>query len=390
MPHSRPRFAASLIRNAQTFWPVVGVVGPRQSGKTTLLRDQVTYQSFASLDDDDIRASANHSSKLFLAQYERPLVIDEITKAPNLFDGIKLVVDKKRIPNQFLVTGSAQFSTRLGIRESLTGRIGMIRLNPLTLAEASGKSFRGINSIREPQPPGRFTLEQVMHHCERGGMPVPMFIREKHLVDDYWRAWLDTTIYRDVARLFQRGFDPEFAFDLLNQIGRALADGEIPTLSHFHSKNVRKMRNYLEAFETVFLVRRMRCHELGVGKDSYMFFDSGLAHHMIKTTGTEGAILSLARHFLLNETSTMIEIQKRRDDRSYFKSAKGTPVDWIMDGVPFKVVTTLKSIGWAEKGLLGAMKKLESKNGYLIAPIEKPTRPDKSSGIGVLPWSFWS
>jgi len=72
----------------------------------------------------------------FLAQFESPLAIDKITKAPDLFDGIKSKVDKQRIPGQFIITGFTQFSAKLGIRESLTGRIGIVKMNPLCFAKA--------------------------------------------------------------------------------------------------------------------------------------------------------------------------------------------------------------------------------------------------------------
>jgi predicted AAA+ superfamily ATPase len=125
-----------LLRQAK-LWPVVGLVGLRQSGKTTLLRDQLSIENFVTLDDDDNLVAALASPKIFLARQQSPTIIDEVQKAPKLFDAIKLSVDRQRRPGQFYITGSSQFSSRLGIRESLTGRIGICQLFPLTLAEAN-------------------------------------------------------------------------------------------------------------------------------------------------------------------------------------------------------------------------------------------------------------
>jgi len=69
-------------------------------------------------------------------------MIDEVQKAPNLFDAIKLRVDKKRIPGSYFLTGSSSFSSKIGIHESLTGRIAISHLHPLSLAELHAAPFR--------------------------------------------------------------------------------------------------------------------------------------------------------------------------------------------------------------------------------------------------------
>jgi predicted AAA+ superfamily ATPase len=74
-----------------------------------------------SLDDLEARTEANESPKIFLSKLDRPLIIDEVQKAPHLFDAIKHAVDQKKIPGTFYLTGSSTFSSKIGIRESLTG-----------------------------------------------------------------------------------------------------------------------------------------------------------------------------------------------------------------------------------------------------------------------------
>ena len=241
MPHERARHIVKKIKEFQSFWPVVGIIGPRQVGKTTLIREQLNYKTYKTLDDDDTRDQAKKSAKVFLSQYERPLVIDEITKAPDLFDGIKSIVDKKRIPNQFLISGSVQFSSKLDIRESLTGRIGILTLNPLNISEAHGISPRStVNLLKREK--SRFSIEDVIQHAKGGGFPVPMFIRDNIHLDQYWSSWLETTIYRDVSRFFRSRFDPEFAFDILRAVASILAEGDLATLSNLKINDSRRLR----------------------------------------------------------------------------------------------------------------------------------------------------
>ena len=140
----------------------------------------------------------------------------------------------------------------------------------------------------------------------------------------------------------------------------------------------------------VFLVTRNRIHNMGVGTDSWFLADSGLAYHLMKKVDSHSTLISIVRHLLWNETKTYLALRGIRDERTYFKSAKGSPVDWVWDGIPFKIITSMKSLGWEEKALLGAIKKLKGKTGYLIAPIDESIPPEKGRGIGILPWGIWS
>ncbi|MCX6123626.1 MAG: hypothetical protein NTV34_02580, partial [Proteobacteria bacterium] len=182
----------------------------------------------------------------------------------------------------------------------------------------------------------------------------------------------------------------EFAFDILRAMASILAEGKLATLSNLKINDSRKVRRYLEAFEMVFLVTRNRIHNMGVGTDSWFLADSGLAYHLMKKVDSDSTLVSIVRHLLWNEPRTYLALRGIRDERTYFKSAKGSPVDWMWDGIPFKIITSMKSLGWEEKALLGAMKKLKSKTGYLIAPIDESIPPENGRGIGILPWGIWS
>jgi predicted AAA+ superfamily ATPase len=393
MPHERIRHAIPQIQRLASLWPTVGILGPRQVGKSTLVRNQLGISRYFTLDDEDVLSDIEASAKVFVSRLEPPTLIDEVQKAPKLFDALKSRIDKKRIPGQFYLTGSTGFSAKLGIRESLTGRIGLLRLYPLTLAEQHQKNLRPFNASpfgKEILPP-RFDIQTYSEAIPRGGMPLPCFIRDEAARSLYWDSWLDTTIHRDLARFFTRGFDPRIPFRILKRLAEAASQGElfepISTLKEFSR---RKIQNYLLAMEETFILRRISIDPRGVGKDHWMLFDSGLLYHLLKGKHSEGATLSLARTFLLNELLANSEYAGKRIDLAYFKSARGSPVDWIWDDIPVKLITqsSTQNLGWQERAVAGAMKTLGAKQGILLAPIERPIVEKK--GISILPWSIWS
>src|SRR5690242_13278622 len=117
MPHLRPRFATQLIEKLSKLWPVIGVIGMRQSGKTTLVQKLLNVSQVISFDDLAIREEAQHSPGTLLEKLPTPVVLDEVQKAPAIFDAIKLKVDRKKVPGSYYLTGSSAFSSKIGIRE---------------------------------------------------------------------------------------------------------------------------------------------------------------------------------------------------------------------------------------------------------------------------------
>jgi predicted AAA+ superfamily ATPase len=390
MPHSRLRFAKNWVQKLASFWPAVGVTGLRQVGKTTLLREQIGIPNYFSLDDEDTRILAESSSKVFLAQTALPVIIDEVQKVPKIFDALKSTIDRNKRPGQYFLTGSSQFSAKLGIRESLTGRIGLMQLFPMTLREMTPSPFG--KGFRTPihQEKLQFRTEDVASAMSRGGLPVPAFIRDSGAVDMYWKSWLDTLVYRDVGRVYGKGYDPEIAMNIFRKIGKILHSGDSVIAAELGS-NMRRLRPYLEAMEAVFLLRRFCCDDRGVGKDRWLLGDSGLAQYLIGSLPSTGSSLSLARHFILNEIVAQNEYEGKSLPLQYFKSAKGSIVDFVWNGIPIKISETYSSsLGWQERAIAGAMKKLKSKLGILVAPTDHVILPKNLEGIAVVPWSYWS
>ena len=133
------RFAAGRVTAALQDTPVVMVVGPRQCGKTTLVRNlRRAERAYLTLDDDTALQGAREDPAAFVRSLDR-VTIDEVQRAPDLLRAIKQSVDQDRRPGRFLLTGSANVLTLPTVSESLAGRLEVVRLLPLSRAEIRGR-----------------------------------------------------------------------------------------------------------------------------------------------------------------------------------------------------------------------------------------------------------
>jgi len=389
MAHQRYRFLGDFVKKQAKFWPVVGIFGLRQVGKSTLLRKQLGLTNLFNLDDEDVLSEMKSSAKAFLAKHERPIAIDEAQKAPTLFDAIKSDVDSLRIPGSYYLSGSSTFSAQGDIKESLTGRIGFCHLHPLTLAESHEKSLAKTSLRPIHSNPLRFKFEDVSRQSPKGGLPVPLFARDANTRSEYWSSWLATTLGRDLVRVYGRGYNPDIAERILFKTASHHKAGIFPTIADF-DQDSRIVRKYLNAFRNIFMLRMLPCHEAGQGRDRYCFTDAGLALHLCGQSHGEELALSLVKITVLNEIIAGTHYAGQTHRWTYYKSPRGNPVDLVWNDVPIKIVGTLNQLAWHEEALAAASKKTGSSHALLCGPTNQINLPNRKHAIGLVPWSFWS
>lgn len=134
-----PRHLAQTAARALRTFPAVIVTGARQTGKTTLLRQELgATHRYLSLELPDLRQRALADPRAFFQQLPPPLILDEIQAAPELLPYIKASIDEDRRPGGWLLTGSQRFALMRGVSESLAGRVAVLELEPLSVREARG------------------------------------------------------------------------------------------------------------------------------------------------------------------------------------------------------------------------------------------------------------
>lgn len=135
------RAAAPILVRSATQYPVVTLVGPRQSGKTTLSRAIFPQKPYANLEDPDVLAFATHDPRRFLDQFPNGGILDEIQNAPALLSFIQVIVDEKQQNGLFILTGSQQLELGEAVAQSLAGRTALITLLPFSIAELAAENI---------------------------------------------------------------------------------------------------------------------------------------------------------------------------------------------------------------------------------------------------------
>jgi uncharacterized protein len=205
------RHSEKLLSEAVTQFPIIALSGPRQTGKSTLLTHLFEKSfDYVSLDDLGIRNQAQKDPQTFLRNYAQPLIIDEVQYAPELFSEIKRVVDGSQRKGQFILSGSQQFHLMNNIQESLAGRVLLMHLSPMTLAEKSGrgeephwlvKLLQNKSMTRTDFDSSETTLtpEKMIRF---GGLP-GLIDKSESFYSAYFESYLRTYIERDLSMMIQ-------------------------------------------------------------------------------------------------------------------------------------------------------------------------------------------
>ncbi len=205
MPKTIQRTLGPAILDASASFKVVLLTGPRQVGKTTLLQElQKDSRSYVTLDDLNLRLAAQQDPASFLDRLKLPVLIDEVQYAPNLFPYIKMVVDKEKKNGLFWLTGSQQFDMMKNVTESLAGRVAVLQLQGITLAEEQGRADSGpflpeVAALKTRQKTAKtLKLKDVYHKIWRGSYPDMVAQGNDKNWERFYSSYVTTYIQRDV------------------------------------------------------------------------------------------------------------------------------------------------------------------------------------------------
>ena len=194
------------ILKANDFFKAILVTGARQVGKTTMLKHlaEGTDRRYVSMDNAMARELAQSDPVLFFQTYKPPILIDEVQKAPELFEQIKIICDETDETGLIWLTGSQQYQMMEKVRETLAGRIAIFELFSLSQREKAGivydedLDFSFENLMRRQSRAERNDVVKVFRHIWEGGMP-QICGADDEMRQEYFNSYIDTYLMRDVA-----------------------------------------------------------------------------------------------------------------------------------------------------------------------------------------------
>jgi predicted AAA+ superfamily ATPase len=283
MPHTRQRYLHKRLSHALAYSPIVGILGQRQVGKTTLL-EQVSAQ-YTTLDRAVVLGEAEANAENFVRDRPVPFGIDEAQLCPALFPALKEHVRQHKRPGQFVLTGSVRFTSKSSIRESLTGRIANQELLPFTIAESAGKSLPNvIERILKARKATDLAALAVQagtsrafdNYLQTGGLPGICFYRDAQVRQEKFAAHLDTLLNRDIRQVYPTtllyGALRALMVHIAHRQGRTFEVAEAARVSQISRVSIPRV---LFALEALFLIRVVPA--LGAGKPTIYLEDQGMA-----------------------------------------------------------------------------------------------------------------
>lgn len=321
------RHLHSLLDAALSDTPALLVNGPRQCGKTTLVRQYADRMAYFSLDDPALLAAVRADPLGFVRRQDR-LIIDEVQRAPELLLALKLAIDQDRRPGRILLTGSANLMALPTVADSLAGRVEIHTLLPLSNAEIGGRPADFVERLLcGDWPPARAAVEKREDSIDTvlaGGYP-EMRLRATPARRQAWaRAYLTTLVerdVRDVAEISQTAKIPQLLGILAHLSGQLLNLQQIGGQIGLDGKTVEK---YIGILEKMFLVRRLPAwssNELNrlIKAPKLHFLDAGLQASLVRLT-PERAMLERTRFGATLETWVYGELLKTLalDEESWF------------------------------------------------------------------------
>lgn len=340
-----------VVNQVTKEYPVVLVTGPRQVGKTTMLKKLMegTNRGYVTLDDLNDRNLAKTDPEMFLQLHKPPILIDEVQYAPELFTYIKIHVDKDHTPGAFWLTGSQVFKLMEGVQESLAGRVAVLSMTSLAQAEICGGRMEPFMvdmehlSARKKERVEADT-SAIFERIFRGSMPAIVSGANSNS-QIFYSSYLSTYIERDVKEL-SNAIDSlkflHFITAVAARCGQMLNASEIARDADINQIQVRDWLGILEKLGIIFYLHPYSNNLLKrlVKTPKLYFFDTGLVCYLTKWSSAEtlesgamnGAILE---NYVVSELVKTYLNSGKEPYFYYYRDKDAKEIDLILehDGV---------------------------------------------------------
>jgi predicted AAA+ superfamily ATPase len=363
---------------AQEDTPVVLLAGPRQAGKTTLVKQISADQElrYLTMDDQLTLLSAKNDPVGMIRELDRA-VIDEIQRAPELLLAIKKSVDEDRRPGRFLLTGSANLMALPTVADSLAGRMETLSLFPLSQSELENQSENWIDNAfnsrileAENASVGALLIDRVL----KGGYPEALSRQTSRRRGVWSKQYIDAIIQRDVrdvASVDKLAQLPRFLSALVQTVGQMCNYSKLGGQVGIDGKTAAR---YINIFEQMYLLKRIdawSCNRLSriVKTPKLQFIDSGLLSTLLDLTEDEiqkdrtrfgNALETFVYGELLKHTTT----SQGNYQIMYYRDADKVEVDFVIENTAGKLIgVEVKASATVTQKDLRGLKKLANLAG---------------------------
>jgi len=323
-----------LMQLAEKF-PIVSVTGPRQSGKTTLIRSVFPDYSYENLEDPETRLFAQNDPRSFLNLSQR-MIIDEIQRVPELFSYLQTVTDNQDVEGQFIISGSQSFLLNENISQSLAGRVAILNLLPFSYEELKFGNIR---------------ISETVDLLFQGFYPR---LYDKGIApEDFYPNYIQTYIERDVRQLKNiqdLNLFVRFMKLCAGRIGQLL---NLSSLANDTGISVNTAKSWISLLETSFIIHLLQPHHKNFNKrlvkmPKLYFFDTGLVSSLLEIQSSK----QLSTHYLYGaifENFIISELLKDRFHRGlrsnlyFWRDHKGVEIDCIIEQGDKLIALEIKS-----------------------------------------------
>lgn len=346
------RRLANHVRKVADYYPVLSVAGPRQAGKSTMLKQIFPSYQYVSLEDPDSNAFATTDARGFFERYQEGIIIDEAQKVPELFSYLQGVVDKNRAPGRFILSGSQNYLMHRNITQSLAGRIDLSTLFPFDFGEMSWFS----------------DWDQSAEHAILNGF-YPGKLTNNIPNNIFYSNYIKTYIERDVTDLINVGNLTTFRSFLKLIAYKCGSQLRLTDLSNYLNISVNTVKTWISILESSYIIFILPSYHKNMGKrllktPKLYFYDTGLLCHLLALKD-EVKVRDYDNFGIIFENLVVAELFKFKahsqseQEMYYFRDSNGLEVD-LLEVNGFKtMMMEMKSSKTFKPKFLESMKKLK-------------------------------
>lgn len=393
------RTIAPVLTSIARQYPVVTLTGPRQSGKTTLVREAFPEHAYSSLEEPDVREYALADPRGFLGQFPDCVILDEVQRAPDLFSYIQTIVDREDIPGRYILSGSQNFLLLRSIGQSLAGRSAVLHLLPLSLAELEGRQPFPLELLGKEVPgSGRQGSADLLETLFRGFYPR---IHDKGLDPTTWHSgYYQTYVERDVRDVLNVGDLEAFGRFVRLCAGRNGQLLNLTSLANDCGITHTTARRWLSILEASFLVFLLRPYHANFGKrliksPKLYFLDTGLLCYLLRIQSSEdlrlhGSRGAIFESFVVSDLLKNFLNRGREADLYFWRDSAGHEIDAVIDRGLERIAVEVKSAQTVAEDFFSGIDFWRKLTGNPEAPAALVYGGDRSyrrSGVSVHGWS---